>query len=87
MAFHEAICRLSGNTRLHSVFQQHAPALRTLLKVDEMVYSSEEIAEQHRPILDAIAAGDAEAARAQCEAHCQQASETIATYIDQLGEG
>lgn len=86
MAFHEAICRLSGNGRMHSVFVQHAPALRTLLKVNELVYSSEEIAEQHRPIVDAIAAGDSAEARALCEAHCRQASDKIAAYIDQLAE-
>ena len=84
LAFHDGICRLSGNRRIHSVFLQHVPALRTLLQVDEIVYASEEIPLQHRPILEAIASGNAPLATGLTQAHCRLASDKIAAYIDQL---
>jgi DNA-binding GntR family transcriptional regulator len=80
--FHEAICRLSGNTRLHTVFLNHALALRTLIKVDEHLYSSAEIVDQHRPLLAAMQAGDAELARSLCEAHCREAKEMVVAYLE-----
>ena len=85
--FHEAICRLSGNSRLHTVFLQHVIALRTLIKVDEHLYSSAEIVEQHRPLLTAIADGDAPLARALCEEHCRGARDEVMAYIAARPDG
>jgi DNA-binding GntR family transcriptional regulator len=85
--FHEAICQLSGNSRLHTVFLQHVLALRTLIKVDEHLYSSAEIVTQHRPILDAIEHGDAALAKSLCETHCREAKETVVAYLEALPEG
>lgn len=85
LAFHESLCRLSGNGRLHMVFLRHVPALQTLIKLDEYLYRSlPEIAAQHEPILAAIRAGDADAAAAACEAHCDEARDQVADYIDHL---
>jgi len=80
--FHEAICRLSGNRRIHAVFGQHVPALRTLLQIDEYLYSSAEIASQHRPLLEAIEQGKADVARRLSEEHCRNARDRVAAYID-----
>jgi DNA-binding GntR family transcriptional regulator len=85
--FHEAICRLSGNSRLHTVFLQHVLALRTLIKVDEHLYSSTAIVNQHRPLLDAIERGDADLAKSLCEAHCRDAKDTVLAYLEALPEG
>ena len=83
--FHEALCRLSGNSRLLEVFMRYIPVLRSLLRLDERVYSSaDEIALQHRPLLEAIEARDADRAAALSEEHCEQAVELIAAYIDSL---
>jgi DNA-binding GntR family transcriptional regulator len=83
--FHEALCRLSGNSRLLEVFMRYIPVLRSLLRLDERVYSSaDEIALQHRPLLEAIEAGDADRAAAVCEEHCGQAVDLIAAYIESL---
>jgi GntR family transcriptional regulator of gluconate operon len=87
LEFHEAICRLSGNSRLHTVFLQHVLALRTLIKVDEHLYSSAAIVSQHRPLLDAIERGDAPLAKALCEAHCRDAKDTVLAYIEALPDG
>lgn len=85
LEFHESLCRLSGNRRLHQVFQRHVPALQTLIKLDEYLYRSlPEIAAQHEPILAAIRAGDAERAAAACEAHSDEARDLVADYIDHL---
>jgi DNA-binding GntR family transcriptional regulator len=85
LEFHESICRLSGNRRLHLVFQHHVPALQTLIKLDEYLYRSmSEIATQHEPILAAMRAGDADRAAAACEAHCDDARDLVADYIDRL---
>jgi GntR family transcriptional regulator of gluconate operon len=87
LAFHQALCRLSGNSRLDEVFLRYVPVLRGLLRLDERVYSSlDEIALQHRPLLEAIETGDADSAAAHFEQHCEQAGELIAGYIESLPE-
>ncbi len=87
LAFHDAVCRLSGNARLHEVFARYVPMLRALLHVDERMQDSlAGVAEQHRPIVEAIEAGDVQAAMAHAEQHCDQAGEMIAAYLDSLPE-
>lgn len=87
LAFHDALCRLSGNARLHEVFARYVPMLRALLHVDERMQESlAVVAEQHRPIVDAIQNGDVDAAIAHAEAHCDQAGEMIAGYLRSLPE-
>jgi DNA-binding GntR family transcriptional regulator len=85
LAFHDALCRLSGNDRLQEVFLRYVPMLKPLLRLDEQVYRSlNEIAGQHRPIVEAIASSDAEAAARRCEEHCEHAGELISAYIEGL---
>jgi DNA-binding GntR family transcriptional regulator len=85
VAFHEALCRLSGNRRLEEVFARYVPMLRGLLRLDERVYRSlDEIALQHRPLLDAIESGDADLAADLFARHSEQAGELIAGYIESL---
>lgn len=85
--FHEALCRLSGNSRLLDVFMRHVPVMRSLLRLDERVYSSvDEIALQHRPLLEAIQARDADRAAKLCEEHCEQAADLIIAYLETLPE-
>lgn len=87
LAFHDAVCRLSGNARLHEVFERYVPMLRALLRVDERMQGSiEVVAEQHRSLVDAIDSGDAEAAGAEFEAHCHVSGEMIAEYLEGLSE-
>ena len=87
LAFHDAVCRLSGNGRLHEVFARYVPMLRALLHVDErMQQSLSAVAEQHRPIVDAIEAGDVGAAMRHAEHHCDEAGHLIADYLESLPE-
>ncbi len=85
LAFHETLCRLTGNGRLHAVFMRHVPVVRTLIRLDEHLYASpEEIAGEHRPMLEAIEARDPELAAARFETHVEHAFGLVAEYIDQL---
>lgn len=82
LALHEAICRLTGNRRLHRIFLETVPILRTLLKLDEALYSSHsEVVGEHRAIVDAIKSGDGEAADKRTEAHFERACELLVDYL------
>jgi GntR family transcriptional regulator of gluconate operon len=85
LAFHEGLCELSGNRRLSEVFMRYIPMLRALLRLDERVYRSmDEIALQHRPLVEAIASKDEDRAAAVFRRHSEEAGELIAGYIDSL---
>jgi DNA-binding GntR family transcriptional regulator len=87
LAFHDAVCRLSGNMRLHEVFERYVPMLRALLRVDERMHESVDVvARQHRPLLEAIEAGDVRRAEEGFEAHCDASAEMIASYLEGLAE-
>lgn len=81
--FHEAVCLLSGNRRLHEVFLRHVPAVQTLIRYDDRLhFSLETTAAQHRPLLDALRGGDSEAAGRAFQAHCEEARDLVAPYFD-----
>jgi GntR family transcriptional regulator of gluconate operon len=83
LAFHDGLCRLAGNSRLHEVFLRHVPMLRSLLRLDERVYGSmDEVAHEHLPLVEAIEAGDGDASARIAEAHCDHAGHLISTYIE-----
>ena len=87
LEFHDGLCRLSGNARLHEVFVRYVPMLRALLRLDERVYESlDDIALQHRPLLEAIESGDAEEAARRAEAHSDHAGALIAAYLESFPE-
>jgi DNA-binding GntR family transcriptional regulator len=87
LAFHDAVCRLSANARLHEVFERYVPMLRALLHVDERMHESlDVVAAQHRPLFEAIEAGDVARAVEGFEAHCDDSGELIASYLDSLPE-
>jgi GntR family transcriptional regulator, gluconate operon transcriptional repressor len=82
LAFHQALCQLSGNARIVEVFDRYVPTLRGLLQLDELVLRSlDEVSSQHRPLLQAIEAGDEEAAAAAFEAHSEEAGDLIAQVL------
>ena len=83
LAFHESLCELSGNSRLLETFRRHVPVLRGLLRMDERIMPSiEHVADQHRPVVAAIRAGDeAEAVRLVTE-HSERAGELLADLLE-----
>jgi DNA-binding GntR family transcriptional regulator len=87
LAFHETLVRLAGNSRLTEVFDRYVPTLRALLRLDEHVYRSlDDIALEHRPLLEAIQAGDAGRAATLAEEHCDHAGDLIAGYVERTSE-
>ncbi|HEU0194863.1 MAG TPA: GntR family transcriptional regulator [Gaiellales bacterium] len=85
LAFHETVCQLTGNGRLHAVFMRYVPVVRTLIRLDEHLYSSpEEIAQEHEPMLAAIEARDPDAAAARFEAHIDHAYQLVSEYLERL---
>jgi DNA-binding GntR family transcriptional regulator len=85
LAFHETVCRLTGNQRLHAVFMRYVPIVRTVIRLDEYLYRSPgEIADEHRPLLAAIEERDPELAAARFETHIEHAFGLVAEYIEHL---
>jgi len=84
LAFHEGLCELCANSRIHEVFMRYVPTLRGLLRLDEQVlHSLDEISLQHRPFVEAIESGDEETAARLLSEHAEQAGELIAGVLGQ----
>jgi GntR family transcriptional regulator, gluconate operon transcriptional repressor len=82
LAFHEGLCRLCGNARIHEVFVRYVPTLRALLRLDEQVVRSlDEVSIQHRPLVEAIEAGDEETSVRLFSEHAEHAGELIAGVV------
>jgi GntR family transcriptional regulator, gluconate operon transcriptional repressor len=80
LEFHQAICTLSGNSRLLRVFATESSMLQTLMEVEVARYrtfyrSLDEIVDEHREILAAIEQGDAPRAEALVDDHLARSSE------------
>lgn len=82
LALHEAICRLTGNRRLHQVFVSNVPILRSLFKLDEILYSSQSLlAREHDVLLEAIESGDPDRAEAEAVRHLESARDLVSSYL------
>ena len=87
LAFHDALCRLSGNVRLHEVFLRYVSALRALLQLDKRIYGQlENVVGGHRRLVEAIRSGDADRARTLAERHCDEAGRHASDYLISLEE-
>jgi GntR family transcriptional regulator, gluconate operon transcriptional repressor len=83
LAFHEGMCQLCGNRRLHEVYIRNVPVLKSLMKLDEFLYRSlDDVAAEHEPLMQAIEDGDASLAASRFESHVERASDLVASYID-----
>jgi GntR family transcriptional regulator of gluconate operon len=81
--FHETLCRVSGNRRLHEVFVRNASALRVLLRLEEERFyaSFDEVLNQHRDLLGAVEAGDAPRAEAMFTDHLESARDRLLRHM------
>lgn len=78
LAFHDGLCALSGNSRVHDVFLRYVPTLRGLVRLDEQIMPSmDEVVRQHQPIVDAVEAGDEELAARLAREHCLEAGRLL----------
>ncbi|WP_454767089.1 GntR family transcriptional regulator [Cupriavidus campinensis] len=72
LAFHTAICELSGNAYLHRVFSQMQTEIRMVVAlVDRVYHDPRAVAETHRPIAAALLTRDEDAAAAALRFHIQ----------------
>lgn len=82
LEFHERVCILSGNRRLHEVFLRYVPALQTLIRHDDRLdFDGEATAAQHRPLLAALRDATPEAAGRAFQRHCDEARDLVAPYF------
>lgn len=84
IAFHNGLCVLSGNSRVHEVFLRYVPTLRGLLRLDEKIMPSmDEVVRQHEPIVDALEAGDEELAAQLVREHALEAGRLLVELLNE----
>jgi DNA-binding GntR family transcriptional regulator len=79
--FHETVCLMSGNQRLHGVFVRHATELRTLLRLDAepTAEAANLLVRQHDELTNIVASHDPDAAEAAFRQHLEEARERMIT--------
>lgn len=77
VAFHRLIVEASGNTVLQDVWKSLRVEARTLVSVIKTDINLHELAEMHRPVLEALAAGDSEKAGRLIRQHVEFFGELI----------
>jgi len=75
--FHRLIVEASGNRVLQDVWRSLRIEARTLISTLKVDIGGHEIAEMHRPVLEALAEGDAEKAGALLRKHVEYFGELI----------
>jgi DNA-binding GntR family transcriptional regulator len=81
--FHEAICRLSGVSRLHGIFLQNVGLWRALLFVDEHLYPVvADTSDEHYGIVCAIRSGDEPAVTEALESHLERSKVRLVGYLE-----
>jgi DNA-binding GntR family transcriptional regulator len=84
--FHELIADASGNHALERAFDQLAPFARTFITLTLPGVDVHEIVLQHRPILEALRAHDAERAAAAARVHQLAVAELLSTHLPRVPE-
>jgi DNA-binding GntR family transcriptional regulator len=79
ISFHESLCLLSGNGRLHKVFVSYAAVLGMLLRfeVDKFYTSLDGLWREHEVLLEAIESLDVRRAEEACNEHLESAKERV----------
>jgi GntR family transcriptional regulator of gluconate operon len=77
--FHDELCRLSANARLHRAFRQHARLLGHLLRLEVTTQyeTLDGIAAEHQQLYEEIASRDVARAESACNLHLRQATERV----------
>jgi DNA-binding GntR family transcriptional regulator len=80
--FHRLIVEASGNTILLGVWNSLSIETRTVITALLTGIDGHELAELHRPVLDALRAGDAEAAGAALRRHVEHFGELLKGAVE-----
>jgi DNA-binding GntR family transcriptional regulator len=84
--FHELIADASENHALERAFDQLAPFARTFITLTLPGVDVHDIVLQHRPILEALRAHDAERAAGAARAHQLAVAELLRTHLPHAPE-
>jgi DNA-binding GntR family transcriptional regulator len=89
LAFHETLCRVSGNSRLHHVFVSQASVLGILLRLERRRSSVDlvQMLAEHKSLLEAILSGDPEDAERACDEHLDRACARVLSSRPTLDGG
>jgi DNA-binding GntR family transcriptional regulator len=83
VAFHERLCELAGNAHLVRTFKRLEGPIHLALALDDAAYDSlDDIAAEHLPLVEAIAARDERRAVAEAHAHVMS---SIGPLVARLG--
>jgi DNA-binding GntR family transcriptional regulator len=83
LEWHEAICRLGGNRRLHELYKKDYVSLRALILLDDRLYSPlEKTLAEHSAVLDAVYRRDAELARSLLAHHIDDSRRTVISELN-----
>ena len=87
--FHDELCRLSGNGRLHRAFTQQAELLNTLLRLEVTTQygSLDDLLEQHEHLYAELTSRDGARAQAACDAHMRHATAHVLAMRAQAAGG
>lgn len=79
-AFHGRIIELAGNATLSRVWRTLQPFSRTYITIDAPGSDRRRIADEHKPVLDALAQRDAAAVTAVLHKHFDDAAASLASH-------
>lgn len=87
LSFHDLMCELSGNRQLMETFRSISPRIRLVLAFDNSSYDDlMDIGKEHDPLLEALAMGDAEQAKALLKEHIMMGVEPLVRRLQQKEE-
>lgn len=88
LSFHDLMCELSGNRQLIETYRSISPRIRLVLAFDNSSYDDlMEIGREHDPLLEALAMGDAEQAKALLHEHIMMGIEPLLERLQYKEEG
>ena len=83
LAFHESLCRGSGNQRLVTLFRQQSVPVRQLIRIDEAsYYNLSALVGEHRVLLAELRRGNADVFAALLTEHIEEARDRLIAYIE-----
>jgi DNA-binding GntR family transcriptional regulator len=81
--FHDNLCRMSGSRRLHEVYVREVLGLLGFFAVDAgLSQDLPHMGVEFRPLLEAIGAGDGDAAAQLIEVHIRRSTDSLANRIE-----
>jgi DNA-binding GntR family transcriptional regulator len=83
LRFHETVCKLTGNRRLHSVFTTYAGLVRILLAIEGRAFypDAKQVVAEHRALADLLLGGNLIAAERAFDAHLEEAKTRMVEFV------